>query len=205
MRRKPAFYIALVLILISIFACNRKSKEATAEAPPQKQIVERAKSETNNSIEPYQKSDAPADLQPSPMRNPFVSDPDTVIHIEKTGCYGDCPVFTATILATGASFYQGKQGVEKVGAFTANMHKRVIRKIDEKLSAIEFYEMEGRYPENEKEIIPDLPWIYIFSEFEAKENHIAINHSAPENLKDFILYVEQELDKLRWSPGDVKD
>jgi hypothetical protein len=203
MKLPSALQVVIFFFIITLFACNRRANEATSEDVPKQVVPQKAqKNYSKSTLEQHQNANA---VHPSPIRNSSANDPDTVIHIQKTACYGDCPVFTATILSTGESFYRGKNNVEKIGDFTAKIDQRAIRKIDEKLMKIDFYDLKGRYPEDEKEIILDLPWVYVFSEFEDQEKHVAINNSGPKKLLNLISYVEMELDKLNWTPGEIKD
>lgn len=196
--------IAFVL-LIGFFACNRQASTSMADSKTSSRSFEKADAPIEKKMESSGQADQPDDLKPNPIRNPFVTDPDTVIHLEKTACYGSCPVYTATILADGQVFYEGKQFVDKKGFYTSKMSKKDVRSIDQKLLSIEFFKMEDRYPEEEKDIILDLPWIYLFSEYQKRRKHIAINHGAPEELTQFIEEVDRKLDQLNWKPGGVKE
>jgi len=206
MKRSSAIPIIIFFSIIAIAGCNRKANKATtSDEVSQKSVPRQAhnakKTAANANATGVVGDDAPT----NPRRNPYVSDQDTVVHINKTACYGDCPVFSATILANGDSFYTGKQNVEKIGTYTAKISQRAIIKIDEKLLEIDFYDLNGRYPEDEKEIIVDLPWVYIFSELKEQKNHVAVNHSGPKKLMNFISFVEVELDKLNWTSREIKD
>ena len=47
--------------------------------------------------------------------------PFTAISITHDGCFGLCPVYTATIRLDGLSTYEGKEHVERVGRFTGDV------------------------------------------------------------------------------------
>lgn len=193
------------LFLVTIFACNRHTNSSASDRKSYQPFAERKDEEKGTRFEKSQNSNDADSVQPLPMRNPFTNNPDTVIYLEKTACYGSCPVFSATILANGDVYYRGKQNVDKIGAYTARINKRQIQLIDQKILSIGFFDLAGQYPEDENNIILDFPWIYLFSEFRDKQNHIAINNGAPAELLDFIDYVEQKLDGLYWNLREEKD
>lgn len=193
------------IVLMAIFACNRNANNSASEVKSNQPNAEIEVEETDTRIDSSQNSSAADSMQTSPMRNPFANNPDTVIYLEKTACFGSCPVFSATILANGEVFYRGKENVEKIGFYTAKIDKRQIQLIDAKLLAIGFFDLAGQYPEDENNIILDFPWIYLFSELKDRQNHIAINNGAPAELLDFIDFVEHKLDDLDWNLREEKD
>ena len=193
------------ITLVGLFACNRQSTSSMVDSKNSDRSLEKAELPTGVKMESSGNADQPDDLNPNPMRNPFVTDPDTVTHLEKSSCYGSCPVYTATILADGQVFYEGKRHVQKIGGYTAKMQKKDIQSIDRMLLAIDFFQMEGRYPENDKEIILDMPWIYVFSEYQKRRKRIAINNGAPQELMQFIDEVDRKLDQLSWKREGIKD
>ncbi|SRR6056297_413760 len=195
----------ILFSLIILFSCNRQANESVESPKQTEPVAQTATNETNNSIEVYQNSNAEAGNSSKVRRNPFVSNPDTVIHLVKTACFGNCPVFTATILASGEVMYHGKQDVERIGHYEARIHKRIIEALDEKMMSMEFYDLNERYPDNQEEIILDAPWTYVFSENGKKRNFIAINHGAPEELRNLIYFVEREFEQLNWQQVTKKD
>lgn len=204
---KGAIFIkaCILLCLVTLISCNRKASES-GESKDQVQVApQAAPNQTNNSIEVYRNPDPEAKNPSEIRRYPFVSDPDTVVHLVKTACYGECPVFTATIIANGEVRYHGKQNVERMGFYKSRIHKRVIQEIDQKLMAMEFYQLEDRFPQDPEDVILDAPWTYLFSEYKKKRNYIAINHGAPQELTNLINFVERELEILEWQRNVKND
>jgi hypothetical protein len=52
------------------------------------------------------------DVEAARKRLPFTS-----ISIEHRGCFGTCPVYTATLNLDGSAIYEGKRNVERIGRF----------------------------------------------------------------------------------------
>src|SRR5687768_11693929 len=55
-----------------------------------------------------------------------------LIRIERTFCYGRCPVFTAEIYSNGFLYYNGKANVANIGEFYGTVSEEVISSILER-------------------------------------------------------------------------
>ena len=55
--------------------------------------------------------------------------PKIIISLEKTACFGKCPVFKIIIYNNGEGLYNGKKFVKKVGEYDLKVSKREIDKI----------------------------------------------------------------------------
>jgi hypothetical protein len=160
---------------------------------------------TDSKVDDSDSMDAPDDITQRPMRSPFVKDPDTVFYMEKTACYGNCPVYTATILADGKVYFHGKRNVDKQWLYTAELTKAQVSSLDRKILDANFFELEDRYPIDEDNIILDLPWVYVFSEYQKKRKRIAINSAAPDALNQLVHDIDQVLADLRWKKSFSKN
>tara|TARA_B100000614_G_scaffold187271_1_gene168379 strand:- start:3761 stop:4180 length:420 start_codon:yes stop_codon:yes gene_type:complete len=100
----------------------------------------------------------------------------TLILLERTACFGNCPVYSIKIKNNGSGIYVGKNFVKNIGEFTFNISKSEIDKILKKAEKIDFWNLKNEYYEN----ISDLPTTYI----QIKNKKIKDYVGAPKQLKE---------------------
>ena len=100
----------------------------------------------------------------------------TLILLERTACFGNCPVYSITIKDNGSGIYVGKNFVKNIGEFTFNISKSEIDEILKKAEKIDFWNLKNEYYEN----ISDLPTTYI----QIKNKKIKDYVGAPKQLKE---------------------
>jgi hypothetical protein len=52
--------------------------------------------------------------------------PDSLIRLQRTACFGPCPIYTVTIDARGTVTYEGERSVRGVGRRTALIDKSTV-------------------------------------------------------------------------------
>ena len=81
----------------------------------------------------------------------------TIVSMRTTACFGECPVYTVTLMGTGEATFEGKQFSKKQG-----MHKKKFEpiKINALIAAFidaDYWSFEDEY----KQPITDLPSTYL--------------------------------------------
>ena len=113
-----------------------------------------------------------------------------IISLEKTACFGRCPVFKVIIYDNGVALYNGQKFVKKVGEHNLKVSKREIDKILSKAKKIGFNNLKNEYSER----ITDLPTTYIM----INNKKIKDYYGAPSKLKDLEKMIENiVLEKLK--------
>lgn len=105
-----------------------------------------------------------------------------IISLEKTACFGTCPVFHIEIYNNGFATYNGKKFVTIKGLHNLEISKNDISKILKKAKEIDFQNLKNEYTEN----ITDLPTTYIM----VKNKKIKDYFGAPEKLKELEKMIE---------------
>jgi len=72
----------------------------------------------------------------------------TKIGIERVGCFGPCPVYTATIDSNGKIFYVGKRYVEKIGTHYGQASLLDLNRVKHFIDAINFMEFDMLYSDS---------------------------------------------------------
>lgn len=140
---KKLYYILPILLITFAFqACK-----TTEEAVDLKETV----------------SEAPADgadiameevVDESPVLSDSTTDRALFASIERTFCFGRCPVYKMKIYADGSVEYEGIQNMVITGKYTTILDKSQMNAFLKKAEEIKFYELEDRYDD---EMVTDLP------------------------------------------------
>ena len=108
-----------------------------------------------------------------------------IISLEKTACFGTCPILKIEIYNNGAIVYNGIKKVKKIGTYNLEIQKKEIQKILLKAKEIDFYNLEKEYTER----ISDLPTTYIMINGKLIKDYFG----APKKLKDLENQIEKKI------------
>ncbi len=75
-----------------------------------------------------------------PTKIPFKS-----ITLERTECYGHCPVYTVTVLANGKVSYDGRKYVKVTGKVQSTLNKAKIQLLEEAIAEANFFNFKDKY------------------------------------------------------------
>jgi uncharacterized protein DUF6438 len=74
---------------------------------------------------------------------------DTLITLERTGCYGMCPIYKVSISADGAVVFEGNRFVKKVGSARSAISDEQIRELLVAFEKINYFELSDQYAKPE--------------------------------------------------------
>lgn len=69
----------------------------------------------------------------------------TEISLERTACYGTCPIDTLILRLDGTAVYTGKQYTQRIGQFTGTLRKSDFDKLVQRLISAGFFELKNEY------------------------------------------------------------
>ncbi|MDQ3536037.1 MAG: DUF6438 domain-containing protein [Bacteroidota bacterium] len=119
---------------------------------------------------------------------------DAIIYMERTQCYGSCPVYSYHIFENGKAQYLAKENVEKIGTFYTILSEEKMEALIDMFYRYEFFEFENRYVD----LITDLPTTYIYFSHNGLEKKITDYHGAPVQLKNLEKEVDEFMQSLEW-------
>ena len=105
-----------------------------------------------------------------------------IISLNKTACFGTCPVYKIKIYNNQSAIFEGIKFVEKEGSYNFKISKKEINTILKKAKKINFQKMEDEYTE----LITDLPTTYIM----INNKQIKDYYGAPKELKELEEIIE---------------
>lgn len=104
---------------------------------------------------------------------------DTLIYLERYGCYGYCPVYSLTIHADGSVIYQGEKDVQTIGEVRGAISEAELRRLVNTFGEARFFSLQDDYvgPNDEdcKQFAYDLPGLYIALTFNGTTKQIHHN------------------------------
>lgn len=108
--------------------------------------------------------------------------PQKEISLEKTQCFGTCPIYTINIFSDGTGIYEGKKFVDLEGTYNFKVHKKKLRKIRRMANQINFKKIENKYF---NELIRDAPSTIIF----INNNLVKYNETPNEDILRINEYI----------------
>jgi len=115
------------------------------------------------------------------------------IELERTGCYGTCPIYTFTLDSEGKGSFQGERFTEKLGSWKKEFSEVELRPLWELVDGLDWSQYNDEYPTN----VSDLPATILRVQMKKKYKQIYIKGKHPEELDD----ISAVLIKLAESPG----
>ncbi|MEM9300124.1 MAG: DUF6438 domain-containing protein [Bacteroidota bacterium] len=133
-------------------------------------------------------------LLPSCNATRSISSDDLVFEIEKTSCYGTCPVYTMTIYKDRTVILNAQQNLEWEGVYMSELSDGRYNELINMFVKERFFEFQDRYTSN----ITDLPTTYVTFRHQGKSKKIMDYHQAPEALKTLEEELHGLIAELTW-------
>ena len=176
-------------MILMIWACSDKT--GPTALPPKAEVEAPTRPEREEPVEVV----SPESKVETEVKEQVV----LVARIKKTPCFGKCPVFEIFLYSDGSATYKGKKNVEMVGEYEAQASEELIKLIQEKAEAINYFDLEDIYPANGR-LIKDIPnTVTELMDKSGQKKQITNNHNAPQELQDFEQYLLTTFDSLNLS------
>lgn len=120
--------------------------------------------------------------------------PDPVITLEKTACFGACPVYTLNIYNSGIIELTGKENLPYKGKYCSRLKRAEWTRIRQAYLSGQFFSFKDQYTSRVK----DLPSTFVTFRSEGKSKTIEDYDGAPEELKKLEEMVVRLIETQRW-------
>jgi len=111
------------------------------------------------------------------------SEIELIISLQRTACFGTCPIYKIEIFSDGSGIYTGTRFVENIGITKFSLSEPQLNLILTQAETIGFTNMEKEYSEP----ISDLPTTFI----QIKDKKIRDYTGAPKTLKNLENLIDQ--------------
>ena len=129
-----------------------------------------------------------------------------VITMERTACYGTCPVYTLMVKGDGTVIYDGKDFVKVKGKQITNISKDKIKQLVEEFYEIDYFSFEDSYTykvndDGSRTVVQDLPTTKTSITIEGKTKSVDNYYGAPEKLKALEDKIDEMCNSKKWVKG----
>jgi hypothetical protein len=129
-----------------------------------------------------------------------------VISMERTACYGTCPVYTLTIKGDGTVIYEGKDFVKVTGKQDSKISDDKVKKLIQEFYDIDYFSLEDSYTyrvndDGSKTVVQDLPTTKTSITIEGKTKSVDNYYGAPEKLKKLEDKIDEMCNSKVWVKG----
>ena len=125
--------------------------------------------------------------------------PNVAITLERTACFGTCPIYTVSILEDGTVLYNGQDFVEVKGEQTGQIEPETVTQMVEAFEEAGYFEWDAAYDEM---FVTDMPTITT-SVTRDGETHTIVRYagddSAPLALPFLELWIDQMTNTGLWT------
>ena len=124
---------------------------------------------------------------------------DLVITLERTACFGTCPVYELTITGDGTVVYQGTDFVEVKGKQTASLDQAQVQELVSAFEQAHFYALQDTYTNYD---VTDNPSAIISITYKGESktvNHYYGDKSAPQELYDLEAKIDEIVNSKKWT------
>lgn len=119
---------------------------------------------------------------------------DFVITLERTACFGACPVYAVSIDRNGNVTYDGTRFVRVVGRQTDRIPVRLVAALVETVDRIRFFDLDDKY----RQLITDLPTTFVTVTRGGRSKRIEDYFGAPKSLKELERQIDDTARTARW-------
>ncbi len=118
-----------------------------------------------------------------------------VVYLQRTACFGVCPIYVLSIYENGTVIYEGEKFVDKEGKFRAMITKEAIQKIQEKALSIDYFKMNEVY---DNPNVTDLPSTITALQQDLDFKVVVNRYEAPQPLNSLESYIDELVENLNW-------
>ncbi len=145
---------------------------------------------------------------PAPTAAQGVPD-DFVIKLERTACFGECPVYSVSIDAIGNVTYEGTKFVRVEGRQTDRIQVSRVAALLATAERIGFFDLRDQYrtirnPDGTETVMTDLPTAYVTITRGGRSKRVEDYLGAPEALRQLEQLIDDTARTNRWIRLDAQ-
>ena len=122
------------------------------------------------------------------------------ITLERTACFGFCPVYSVTLRDDGTVSYQGKQHVKVSGTHTWKIDPAAVRALAKEMQDAGFFALQDEY----RAMVTDHPTVHTTLSAGGRTKKVTNYVAGPQVLKDFEARIDQVAGTQKYVKGEDK-
>lgn len=172
-------HITYLLLIGLLFSCKAKNA----------QVAPVETNETASIAVPVE------EIREEPVGMQDLGIPDSLFFsMERTACFGRCPIYKLDIYQSGYATYHGKNFVDNIGYFQAHLAKDKLQAIKDMALEIEYFKLNDQYPSQ----IADFPSTTTILNIDGRQKKVYNKQNAPMRLNQFQANVDTLLMDVKW-------
>ena len=129
---------------------------------------------------------------------------DFVITLERTQCFGECPVYKVSIDATGHVVYEGTQYVRVAGRQTDGVEASQVAALVATVERIGFFQLDDVYRTARTAdglglVVSDLPTTFVTVTSQGRTKRVEDYYNAPAGLRELETQIDETARTQRWT------
>lgn len=117
--------------------------------------------------------------------------PQMLATIQRTACYGQCPIYKATFMDNGEVLYVGKMFVDNIGTYKGLLSAEDVLEIKKNIAEYDYFGLDSLYPTP----ITDFPSCITEVNLNGERKKVINRRTPPANLKAFEKFLDSLLAK----------
>lgn len=119
---------------------------------------------------------------------------DAVITLQRTACFGTCPIYKLTVYGTGEVQYEGEDYVKVKGKQSASISAEKVKELVNEFYKINYFSLKDKYEGN----ITDLPTTFTSITIDGKSKQVENYYGAPDSLNKLEDLIDEITNSAQW-------
>ena len=180
-------HIFLVLLAILIFSCNSSSEISHSE----KKELNTEIASLNAKIDSLE-----VELENKESIERHLIHDSLLFSYKRTPCFGNCPVFEFRVYKDGWATFQGKNFVDMLGVYTADLSEAQLLRINNIFRDYHFYTFRNEYNDNRM----DIPSMVVEYHGPQGFKKVIARTDIPRTYRLMLIELKELADEIRWTP-----
>lgn len=121
--------------------------------------------------------------------------PQVLASIQRTSCFGKCPIYKATFFDNGEVLFVGKNFVDNIGTYTSLISEDEIKGIIQMAKDVNYFSLEDEYPTP----VVDFPKCITSVNVDGRKKSVLNGENAPRDLIGFERHLDALLKEREWT------
>lgn len=126
---------------------------------------------------------------------------EPIVMMQKTPCYGPCPVYILKIYPSGWATLDATQHLKLEGTYTQKLSDKYLKRLEADFEQAKFFELQDTYTTN----LSDLPTTYLTYRQGGRSKTVMDYYGAPERLKQLEAHLEALVMAQGWRAHQSKN
>ena len=183
--------LLLFAIALTVLSCNSKKEvsEGAISESNANQISNEIDSGSSNAVEYFSSEE--------------LKDTAVILRLNKSACYGECPIFNFELRKNGTAKFYGRGFVEYIGKYNIQLKSSEYLEVFKKAEEIDFYDLDEVYDAS----VTDVPSSTIYLNNGINKHETMLRFDIPEKAQNFDKWLTAWVLSLDWevSKKEVED